>query len=105
MGYTYLVLGAGRQGTASAYDLARNGDAEQVLIADRVPELVEKAAERLNALLGSERIVPRVVDVGDRDALLDILTEADAAISAVPYIFNLEITRAAPSSGGVLRPI
>ena len=105
MGYTYLVLGAGRQGTASAYDLARNGDAEQVLIADRVPELVEKAAERLNALLGSERIVPRVVDVGDRDALLDILTEADAAISAVPYIFNLEITRAAIGSGTSLNDL
>ena len=32
--YTYLVLGAGRQGRAAAYDLACRGDASQVLLAD-----------------------------------------------------------------------
>ena len=33
--WTYAVLGAGRQGTAAAYDLARHGDARRVLLADR----------------------------------------------------------------------
>ena len=28
MGYTYAVVGAGRQGTAAAYDMAKLGDAE-----------------------------------------------------------------------------
>ena len=31
---TYAVLGAGRQGTAAAYDMARWGDARRVILAD-----------------------------------------------------------------------
>jgi hypothetical protein len=30
MGYSYLVLGAGRQGIAAAYDLARFGEARKL---------------------------------------------------------------------------
>jgi hypothetical protein len=34
MAYSYLVLGAGRQGLAAAYDLASFGEASQVTLAD-----------------------------------------------------------------------
>ena len=30
MGYIYAVIGAGRQGTAAAYDMVKFGDAEKV---------------------------------------------------------------------------
>ena len=33
MSFTYAVVGAGRQGTAAAYDMARFGDASRVLVA------------------------------------------------------------------------
>ena len=99
MGFTYVVLGAGRQGIASAYDLAKNGDADLVIIADKSPELAQRAAERLNSLLGSQKVRPRTVDVTKKENLLDVLKEADAAISAVPYVFNFEITKAAIESG------
>ena len=35
MGYKYAVLGAGRQGTACAYDMIKLGEAESVLLADK----------------------------------------------------------------------
>ena len=31
---SYAVIGAGRQGTAAAYDLAKWGNAEQIVLAD-----------------------------------------------------------------------
>jgi lysine 6-dehydrogenase len=34
MSFCYLVLGAGRQGIAAAYDLAKFGDAARVTLAD-----------------------------------------------------------------------
>ena len=34
MSYTYAVLGAGRQGAAAAYDMARWGAAKRVILAD-----------------------------------------------------------------------
>jgi saccharopine dehydrogenase-like NADP-dependent oxidoreductase len=35
MGFRYAVIGSGRQGASAAYDLARFGDAEYLLIADQ----------------------------------------------------------------------
>jgi lysine 6-dehydrogenase len=45
MAFRYAILGAGRQGTAAAYDLALRGDASQVILADQNPEAARKAAE------------------------------------------------------------
>lgn len=41
MSYVFAVLGGGRQGTAAAYDMARNGDAEKVYIGDVSLEAAE----------------------------------------------------------------
>lgn len=95
MHYTYAVLGAGRQGTAAAYDMARWGDASRVLLADRDPEAARQAAERVNGLLTASVAEPAQVDVTDLEAVEQLLTEVDAFLSAVPYIHNLSITQAA----------
>ena len=42
MGYRYVVLGAGRQGTAAAYDLARHGEADEVVTPLATQKLVDK---------------------------------------------------------------
>jgi lysine 6-dehydrogenase len=52
MAYTYAVLGGGRQGTAAAYDMARWGDAERVLIADISLEAAHASAGLVNDLIG-----------------------------------------------------
>ena len=97
--WTYAVLGAGRQGTAAAYDLARHGDARRVLLADRDADRAAQAAARVNALVGRAVAQPRTVDVTDLDAVQALLAEADAALSAVPFVYNLALTRAAVAAG------
>jgi lysine 6-dehydrogenase len=91
----YAVLGAGRQGTAAAYDMARWGNARRIIMADRDMEAARRAADRVNRMVGAAIAEPAQVDVTDLDAVERLLRGVDAALSAVPYIYNLGITRAA----------
>jgi lysine 6-dehydrogenase len=95
MPLTYAVLGAGRQGTAAAYDLARWGNAGRVVVADRELEVARRASKRVNDLLGTGVVVPAQLDVTDASAVTALLSGVDAFLSAVPYSLNLEIARAA----------
>jgi len=98
MPYTYAVLGAGRQGIAAAYDMARWGDARRVILADRDLEVARRAAERVDTLVGKGLAEPAHLDVTDPKAVEQLLTGVDAFLSAVPYMYNLDITRAAISA-------
>ncbi len=95
MGYSYLVLGAGRQGTAAAYDLAQHAEADSLLVADQDMTLAQQAAAKVNRLLGSDGVRSAAVDVRDHASLVGLLGSMDAVISAVPYRFNLAVARAA----------
>jgi len=99
MSYHYAVLGAGWQGTAAAYDLARYGEAQSLIIADRDSERAREAAARVNVLLQHDLLQAQAVDVGDHAALLRLLRGVDAIVSAVPYRFNLAVARAAIEAG------
>jgi len=92
---TYAVLGAGRQGTAAAYEMAANGDAARVLIADADGNAARRAAERVNDQVGRPVAEATQLDVRDTDAVAAFLEPVDSFLSAVPYPFNLEISRAA----------
>lgn len=102
MGYRYLVLGAGRQGTACAYDMAVYGDAEELILADGNLAFAQKSAERLKSLLKG-RPTPRIntiaMDVQKNDLLVKSLTGIDAFLSAVPYYFNPRVAQAAIKAG------
>ena len=93
--YTYVIIGAGRQGTAAAYDLALLGDAERVILADMIPETAQIAAERINSLLGREVASAMTVNVTDSASVLTLLKGVDGVVSAVPYYYNLGLTRLA----------
>jgi lysine 6-dehydrogenase len=95
MGFTYAVVGAGRQGTAAAYDMARFGDADAVLVGDLDVEAAGRSAERVNALVGRRVAEPRRVDAADGADLRSFLEPVDSFLSAVPYWFNPGVTRAA----------
>ena len=99
MKFSYLVLGAGRQGTAAAYDLVMFGDARRVTMADRDLTIASAAADRVNRLTGRGVADAAAVDAADPAAVLRALGGHDVAISAVPYFFNLAITRAAIERG------
>ncbi len=95
MSFVYAVLGAGRQGTAAAYDLAREGNAARVLIADVSLEAAQRAAARVNDLAGRALAEAHEVDVTNAPALTAFLHGVDSFLSAVPYWHNPAITHAA----------
>ncbi|MBI4575041.1 MAG: saccharopine dehydrogenase NADP-binding domain-containing protein [Planctomycetes bacterium] len=91
----YVVLGAGRQGTAAAYDLAVHGGAASVLLADADAVRAREAAARVNRLASRDVARGVALDAGDPVAVRGLLEGQDAALSALPYRFNVEVTRAA----------
>lgn len=95
MSYTYAVVGAGRQGTAAAYDLGAFGDALAVLVADVSLKSATASAARVNGLLGRDVARPQRLDVDDRDQLRTFLAGVDSFVSAVPYWYNPGIARIA----------
>lgn len=95
MGYRYVVVGAGRQGVAAAYDLAQHGEAEEITLVDRDPAIAREGAQRLNRLLGRPVARPAAGDASDPGALAPLLAEADGLISAASYRFNLGLSRVA----------
>lgn len=95
MAYSYIVLGAGRQGIASAYDLAIFGQASRVTLADSDAELARRAADHVNELVHDKIADAMALDVRDEDAVRRTLKSYDVALSAVPYFYNLALTRAA----------
>ncbi len=90
-----LVLGAGLQGSACAYDLLQNPEVTQVRIADlhidHLPEFL--------APYSGKRLLPTPLDVRDHEAVLALMRESDAAMSAIPYYFNLDLARLAVEAG------
>ena len=90
-----LVLGAGLQGSACAYDLLQHPEVDRVTVADlkpdRTPALLQPLAGRRLALLK--------LDVQDGAALRAAMGGHDAVLNAAPYYFNLEVSKAAVDSG------
>ena len=90
-----LVLGAGLQGSACAYDLLQNPEVKEVRLADlhidHLPDFL--------APYSGKRLLPTRLDVRDRDAVLAVMRESDAVMSAIPYYFNLELARCAVDAG------
>jgi lysine 6-dehydrogenase len=101
MGYQYAIIGAGRQGTASAYDLARFGEAERIIMADIDMDQATQAADRINQLIGRPLSEGKILDAGNKDAVTSFLleNEIDALIGATPYFLNYELTQAAITAG------
>lgn len=90
-----LVLGGGAQGSAAAYDLLRDRDVTQVVIGDLDTENV---APFLKSHLG-DRLRLQEVDAGDEDSVRRAMTGMDAVVCALPYYFNLPMTRLAIEAG------
>src|SRR3954447_16959982 len=90
-----LVLGAGLQGSACAYDLLQNPEVSQVRLADlrfdHLPEFLKP--------LSGPRLLPTTLDVRDREAVLAVMRESDAVMSAIPYYFNLALAECAVEAG------
>ena len=90
-----LVLGAGLQGSACAYDLLQDREVTEVRLADihvnHVPEFL--------APFSGPRLLPTPLDVRDHTAVLGAMRECDAVMSAIPYYFNYDLARLAVEAG------
>ncbi len=95
MSNTYLVIGAGRQGVAAAYDLAVFGEASEIRLLDIHAEVARAAAARLNRLLGRQVAIAATADVSDVSQVAPHMEGATGAISSVHYVHNLAMTRLA----------
>jgi len=90
-----LVLGAGLQGSACAYDLLQQADVTEVRLADKS---VGHLPEFLRPYIGG-RLKLLTLDVTDKPATLKVMEGVKAVMCAVPYYFNLPLTDAAIESG------
>jgi lysine 6-dehydrogenase len=90
-----LVLGAGLQGSACAFDLLRNQGVSEVRLADLH---IAHLPEFLGPFSG-DRLIPTPLDVRNREAVLALMKECDAVMCALPYYFNLEMTECAVEAG------
>ncbi|MGH7657310.1 MAG: saccharopine dehydrogenase family protein [Gemmatimonadales bacterium] len=90
-----LVLGAGLQGSACAFDLCRTSAVSAVTLADLD---VDSPARFLSPWLDNKLTMARV-DVTDEDALRALMAGHNAVMSAIPYYFNGAMARAAVDVG------
>jgi lysine 6-dehydrogenase len=90
-----LVLGAGLQGCACAYDLLKNPAITQVTLADLRPDKLPKF------LAGdwNGRLRPIRLDVSDSAAVREAFAGQAAVMSAIPYYYNGPMARAAVEGG------
>ncbi|MDQ3995706.1 MAG: saccharopine dehydrogenase NADP-binding domain-containing protein [Gemmatimonadota bacterium] len=90
-----LVLGAGLQGSACAYDLLQNPEVDEVRLADiniqHVPPFL--------APYSGPRLLPTPLDVRDREAVVGVMRSSNAVMSAIPYYFNLDLAKCAIEAG------
>jgi lysine 6-dehydrogenase len=90
-----LVLGAGLQGSACAYDLLQNHDVEEVRLADIN---IQSLPPFLAPYVGP-RLIPTPLDVRDRAAVVAVMRSSHAVMSAIPYYFNLDMAKCAVEAG------
>jgi lysine 6-dehydrogenase len=101
LGRAYIVLGAGHQGVAAAYDIARYGHATRVTLADASLPLARSAVEKVKALLGVEltrngtTLAARRVDGRRSTDLVKAIDGHCGVLSALPYFLNPTAARAA----------
>jgi lysine 6-dehydrogenase len=94
-----LVIGAGMMGSAAAYDMARSSEVESVTLADTDAKRAKEAAARINKLTKSKKVRPVQVDASKESAARKLIRGHAAALSAVPYFYNLALCKAAVEAG------
>ncbi len=98
-GFRYGVIGAGRQGVATAYDMVMRGGGESVLLADYDENVARQAAERINRLAGKNVASWKQVDARDVDAIISAIKGLDVVLCGTPFEFIPNATEAAIQAG------
>jgi len=91
-----LVLGAGLQGSACAYDLLQNPAITEVRLAD---QRVDRLPAFLQPFIGKGRLTTIQLDVKDAKAVAAAMAGVQSVMCALPYYLNLPMTEAAIAAG------
>ena len=89
-----LVLGAGLQGSACAWDILEHTDADVTVADYRVDELHDALCN-----YNGDRLQVIKLDVRDDAAVRATMQEHDVALSAIPYYYNFSVARLAVDVG------
>lgn len=89
------VIGAGVQGSAIAFFLAKNREVSKIVCSD----ISLERAKRLAQKLGSSKISAKGVDASNASDLAEVIDDADVVINAAVPRYNLRIMDAALKSG------
>ena len=87
----YVILGAGMQGTAAAYELAQFADPESVILADTSLEQAQKSANRVNDLIGTNVCISTQVNALASEQLATLISGTNVLLSCVPYWMHPKI--------------
>ena len=90
-----LVLGAGLQGSACAFDLLRRPEVERVTLADLHPQHLPAFLKKKR----DKRLVTARLDAKRGQELRKLLRGHDAVMNALPYYFNYPVAKAAVTLG------
>lgn len=96
---TFVVIGAGMQGTAAAYDLVRFGRADRILLADADRARACAAAERVNRMVGKALVDAEKIDASDASDVARKVAGATVVLSCVPYRLHTFVIEGALSAG------
>jgi len=91
-----LVLGAGLQGSACAYDLLQNPAITEVRLAD---QRVDRLPAFLQSYIGKGRLTTIQLDVKDAKAVAAAMAGVQSVMCALPYYLNPPMTEAAIAAG------
>jgi lysine 6-dehydrogenase len=91
-----LVLGAGLQGSACAYDLLQNPAITEVRLAD---QRVDRLPAFLQSYIGKGRLTTIQLDVKDAKAVAAAMAGVQSVMCALPYYLNRPMTEAAIAAG------
>jgi len=90
-----LVIGAGMMGSAAAYDMARSPDVQSITVADTDKKRAKQTAARVNKLTGKDKVSAVELDASSQRSARKLMGDHAAALSAVPYFYNLGLAKAA----------
>jgi len=90
-----LVIGAGQMGSAAAYDMAKSPEVKSVTLADADYRRAKDAAARVNELVRGKKVAADEIDAASEKAAKKLMRDHHAALSAVPYFYNLGLAKAA----------
>jgi lysine 6-dehydrogenase len=89
-----MILGAGFQGRACAFDMLRNPGVGEVVLCDASAENLASAKKFL-AKVAKGRATFKRIDAGDPAAVARAAKGFNTLVSCVPYFFNLPLAKAA----------